>query len=140
LREFGPRIDPDFYEQKVTKEAKKLQTSEFFAVNSRLKPLDGKPAQICAALGYFMPRVFIPSQLRDLTGGLAEVEAPGQSVRDVVAALELKFSGIRERLCRGDELAPNLQVSIDGVFSRRGLDAKVGPASEVHFLPVFGGG
>ena len=50
------------------------------------------------------------------------------------------FPGIEQRLCAGGEFAPNLQVSIDDVLSRRGLDARVQPASEVHFLPVFGGG
>jgi hypothetical protein len=61
-------------------------------------------------------------------------------VRDVIADLELQFPGIQDRLCRDGNLSPALQVSIDGVFSRRGLDARVEPASEIHFLPVFGGG
>jgi molybdopterin synthase sulfur carrier subunit len=87
-----------------------------------------------------MPRVFIPAQLRDMTAGVAELEIAGAIVRDVVAELERRFPGIEQRLCAGGELAPNLQVSIDGQLSRRGLDAKVQPASEVHFLPVFGGG
>jgi molybdopterin converting factor small subunit len=87
-----------------------------------------------------MPRVFIPAQLRDLTGGLAEIEAAGATVREVVAVLDQRFPGIAERLCQGGELSPALQVSIDGTLSRRGLDARVPPASEVHFLPVFGGG
>ena len=87
-----------------------------------------------------MPRVFIPFQLRNLTGGQAEIEADGASVRELVAALERRFPGMRERLCQGEELSPALQVSIDGTFSRRGLEARVQPASEVHFLPVFGGG
>ncbi len=87
-----------------------------------------------------MPRVFIPVQLRDLTGGIGEFETPGTTVREVVAELERQFPGIEQRLCAGGELAPSLQVSIDGQLSRRGLDAKVQPASEVHFLPVFGGG
>lgn len=87
-----------------------------------------------------MPRVFIPAQLRDLTGGAAELEVPGDTVRALVQSLEAQHPGIRSRLCREDELSPALQVSIDGQFSRRGLDARVGPQSEVHFLPVFGGG
>lgn len=87
-----------------------------------------------------MPRVFIPPQLRDMTGGLAEVEAAGVSVREIVAALDQRFPGIAQRLCQQGELSPALQVSIDGTLSRRGLDAKVPEASEVHFLPVFGGG
>ena len=87
-----------------------------------------------------MPRVFIPAQLRDLTNGRAEVETAGATVREIVAALDVAFPGMKERLCKEGELAPALQISIDGVFSRRGLDAKVQPSSEVHFLPVFGGG
>jgi molybdopterin converting factor small subunit len=87
-----------------------------------------------------MPRVFIPVQLRELTGGQAEVQLEGQTVRELVEALERRFPGIRERLCQGDELSAALQLSVDGVFRRRGLNVKVQPASEVHFLPVFGGG
>jgi molybdopterin converting factor small subunit len=87
-----------------------------------------------------MPRVFIPAQLRDLTSGRAEVEVHGESVRKVVANLDRQFPGIAERLTGEGELLPALQVSIDGTLSRRGLDAKVPANSEVHFLPVFGGG
>lgn len=87
-----------------------------------------------------MPRVFIPAQLRDLTGGSAELEVAGDTVRALVEALETRYPGIRGRLCRDDELSTALQVSIDGQFSRRGLDARVSSNSEVHFLPVFGGG
>jgi len=87
-----------------------------------------------------MARVFIPSQLRELTGGQAEVAAVGPTVRSLVEDLERQFPGLAERLCQGDSLAPNLQVSIDGTFSRRGLEARVQPDSEIHFLPVFGGG
>ena len=87
-----------------------------------------------------MPRAFIPAQLRDLTGGNAEVEVAGATVREVVAALDRQFPGIAARLTTGGELSPALQVSIDGTLSRRGLDAKVSDKSEVHFLPVFGGG
>ena len=87
-----------------------------------------------------MPRVFIPAQLRDLTGAKAEVEIAGATVREVVSNLDGQFPGIAERLTSDGELAPALQVSIDGTLSRRGLDAKVPANSEVHFLPVFGGG
>ena|GEM_PF-4625339 len=35
---------------------------------------------------------------------------------------------------------PGLQVSIDHRFTRQGLSAELAPNSEVHFLPVIGGG
>jgi len=87
-----------------------------------------------------MPRVFIPAQLRDLTSGQAELESVGETVREVVAALDKKFPGLQDRLCRGDDLSPSLQVSINSALSRRGLDTRVQPNSEIHFLPIFGGG
>ncbi|MFN0020195.1 MAG: MoaD/ThiS family protein [Pirellulaceae bacterium] len=87
-----------------------------------------------------MPLVFIPAQLRGLTGGAAQIELLATNVREVVELLEARFPGIKERLCQGGELAPGLQLSIDHVMSSRGLRTKLKPSSEVHFLPAFGGG
>ena len=39
-----------------------------------------------------------------------EVAVEGGTVREVVDALDRQFPGIKERLCRGDALAPGLQV------------------------------
>lgn len=87
-----------------------------------------------------MPVVYIPRPLRELTGGAAEVTAEGGTVREVVEDLDRRFPGIKQRLCRGDALAPGIQVSIDDVMTTRGLRASVRPESEVHFLPAIGGG
>ena len=87
-----------------------------------------------------MPTVFIPVQMRDLTHGLAQVVTDGDTVAAVVDALECRFPGIRQRLCQGDSLAPGLQVAVDATVTGRGLRSKLQPASEVHFLPAFGGG
>ena len=87
-----------------------------------------------------MATVFIPAQLRALTGGVDRVEAAGESVRQVIASLEAAHPGLGSRLQKEDALAPGLAVSIDGVFTNRGLAAKVGPTSEIHFLPAIGGG
>lgn len=87
-----------------------------------------------------MARVFIPSQWRDLTGGVAELELPGSSLGQIVDGLEARFPGVAERLCPAGEIAPGLAVSIDGTVTSRGLRARVGPQSEVHVLPAIGGG
>jgi molybdopterin synthase sulfur carrier subunit len=87
-----------------------------------------------------MARVFIPTQLRELSGGAGEVELAGATVRQIVSALEQRFPGMAARLMRDEELSPSLQVSVDGVMSTRGLMTAVGPGSEVHFLPAIGGG
>ena len=86
-----------------------------------------------------MATIFIPAPLQDLTGGLAEVELEAVSLGEVIARLEARFPGIKDRLCDDDQLSPALQASIDHVMTRQ-LHADVGPDSEVHFLPAIGGG
>ncbi len=87
-----------------------------------------------------MVKVFIPPLLRDATSELDEVEVAGNSVRQVVAALESRFPGICERLCDGDHLRPGIVVAVNGTVSSVGLLQKVPDGSEVHFLPALGGG
>ena len=87
-----------------------------------------------------MPTVFIPAQLKSLTGGVSQVKMEADNIRQVIEQLEQQFPGIRDRLCDGDELAPTLQVSVDSSMSSRGLRTRVADAREVHFLPVIGGG
>jgi molybdopterin synthase sulfur carrier subunit len=87
-----------------------------------------------------MATVFIPPQLRDLTGGAAQAEVAAGSLRNVIAQLEAQHPGIAARLADGDHLAAGLAVSIDGVMTTRGLLEKIDPESEVHFLPAIGGG
>ena len=87
-----------------------------------------------------MPTVFIPAQLRSLTGGHSQVEVDASTVGEAIAQLDLRFAGIRARLCQENELLPGLQISINERFSRQGLSASLLPDSELHFLPVIGGG
>ena len=87
-----------------------------------------------------MPRVFIPTMLQPLTKGVKEVRVEAKNVRQIVDALEVKFPGIKERLVEDGQLMPNLAVSVDGEMGRLGLMEKVGPDSEVHFIPAIGGG
>ena len=87
-----------------------------------------------------MAIVFIAPQHRDLTGGVDRAQVPGGTLAQVIAALDERFPGLSARLRTADGLAPGLAASIDGSFTNRGLWAKVGEASEVHFLPAIGGG
>jgi len=87
-----------------------------------------------------MPRVWIPPLLRELTGDQETVSVPGATVRQVIDAMEAAYPGVRARLCDGDRLRPGLSVVVDGKVSRRGLGHPLDEASEVHFVPVVGGG
>jgi sulfur-carrier protein len=87
-----------------------------------------------------MAKVFIPSQWRDLTAGQVECEVSGNSLREVIAALDARYPGLAQRACRQGAIDSSLAVSIDGAITSRGLLASVGSTSEVHFLPAIGGG
>ncbi len=87
-----------------------------------------------------MATVFVPPQLRDVTGGADRIEASGATVREVIDEFEARFPGIAARLLDGEHLAAGLAVSIDGTLSNRGLQAAIGKDSELHFLPALGGG
>jgi len=88
-----------------------------------------------------MARVYIPTQMRDLTDGCQYVDLDGnRSVRQVIRELDKKFPGIAERVIDGDRLTAGLAVSIDGDVSTLGLLARIGPDSEVHIVAAIGGG
>lgn len=87
-----------------------------------------------------MALVWIPSLLRELTEGLESVTASGSTIAQIIVDLERQYPGIRERLCRGDELRPGLAIIVDNQATTLGLRAAVKPESEVHFLPAIGGG
>ena len=87
-----------------------------------------------------MPTVFIPAQLRELSGGTQSIELEAENVREIVYQLDAMFPGFKDRICIDGNISPSLQVSIDSVMTSRGMIAKVQPHSEVHFIPAIGGG
>jgi sulfur-carrier protein len=99
-----------------------------------------KPLPCFNDINFAMARVFLQPQLRDLTGGAAEVSAAGSTLRQVITALDQDYPGIAGRLLRDGSLVAGIAVSIDGVISARGMLAPVAADSEIHFLPAIGGG
>lgn len=89
-----------------------------------------------------MPHIFIPSLLRPLARGLADVAVPGATVREVIDALDAQYPGLKARLVDLEEnrLRRNIAVVVDGVSSREGLRQKLAENSEVHFVPAISGG
>ena len=78
--------------------------------------------------------------MRDLTDGRAQISVPGETVGDVIAALDRAYPGIQGRLCKGDRLDPAIMISVDGRGARLGLLEPVEEQSEVLFLPAVAGG
>lgn len=87
-----------------------------------------------------MATVYIPAQLRELTGGRATVEAAGATVRDIINDLERQWPGLAARLTDGGRLRQNISVAIDGEISPVGLLESVPPKAEVHFVTAIKGG
>lgn len=87
-----------------------------------------------------MPTLFIPTPLRDLTQGKASVTVSASSVREAIQSLEAEFPGIKERLCQGDRIRPNISVFVDGQVSHLKMRERLEENSEVHFVIAISGG
>ena len=88
-----------------------------------------------------MAIVFIPSLMRDLTGGVDKVTVEGATLRQVINALEAAHPGTKDRLVDAEgRIQEGLAVAIDGETTHLGLIEPVKETSEIHFIPAIGGG
>lgn len=87
--------------------------------------------------------VMIPTPLRQLTGGAAEVTATGSTVSELIANLEQQHPGLKNRLCDDDgDLRRFVNLYVDGEDIRfiDGLATPVKPGSKVSIVPAIAGG
>jgi molybdopterin synthase sulfur carrier subunit len=87
--------------------------------------------------------VRIPTQLRTLAGGAAEVSVDGTTVGAVLAALDKAHPGFRGRLFDdGGELRRfvNVFVADEDVRFLGGLDTPVADGTTVSIVPAVAGG
>lgn len=87
--------------------------------------------------------VRIPTILRNLTGGAAEVSAEGATLGEVIDKLEGAHPGIRARLL--DEQGKvrrfvNLYVGDEDVRFAQGLDTPTPGGTQVSIIPAVAGG
>jgi molybdopterin synthase sulfur carrier subunit len=88
-------------------------------------------------------RVRIPTPLRTLTGGAAEVNVGGSSLADLIAQLETEYPGMEQRLKdENGELRRfvNLYVNGEDVRFLQGLDTQLKTGDEVSIVPAVAGG
>jgi molybdopterin synthase sulfur carrier subunit len=90
-----------------------------------------------------MAKVRIPTQLRELSGGQSEVAVAGDTVADVLAALDTAHPGFRDRLF--DDAGKlrrfvNVFVADEDVRFLEGLDTKVRDDQTVSIVPAVAGG
>jgi molybdopterin synthase sulfur carrier subunit len=87
--------------------------------------------------------VRIPTQLRTLSGGQAEVAVEGDTVRDVLAALDKAHPGFRGRLFDDEgklRRFVNVFVADEDVRFLQGLDTPVETGQTVSIVPAVAGG
>ena len=90
-----------------------------------------------------MATVRIPTQLRTLSGGAAEVAVEGSTVGEVLAALEASHPGFSARLFDDDgglRRFVNVFVADEDVRFADGLDTKVEAGQTVSIIPAVAGG
>ena len=89
-----------------------------------------------------MANVRIPPTLRTETGGSAEVQVEGRTVRELLDDLASRFPSLGQQILRDGDVAPFVNVYLDGedVRTRGGLDSQVDERSSVILLPAVAGG
>jgi cysteine synthase B len=88
-------------------------------------------------------RVRIPPTLRSEVAGAREVQASGDTLREVLSDLADRFPALgRQVLEDGNGIAPFVNVYVDSedVRTLQGLDTPVGAGSTVILLPAMAGG
>jgi len=85
--------------------------------------------------------VRIPPTLRTEVGGERQVEAFGESVRDVLEDLARRYPALQPQLFEDGELAPFVNVYLGGedVRTLEGLDTSV-DGQPIILLPAMAGG
>jgi sulfur-carrier protein len=88
-------------------------------------------------------RVGIPPALLGRTGNRRWVHVSGDTVRDIIEALERDYPGLRFNICHETgELRPFVNIFVDGEEVRYldGLDTAVPRGATIHVIHSMAGG
>ena len=89
-----------------------------------------------------MTTVRIPPTLRPEVGGERQVPARGEPVRELLDDLTSRFPGLRAQLVEDDDIAPFVNVYVEGedVRTLDGIETPVREGATVILLPAMAGG
>ena len=90
-----------------------------------------------------MAQVRIPTPLRRLTKGEAEVSVDGDTVAAIIDGLEADYPGLKERICddQGEvRRFVNIYVNDEDVRFLDGTETKTGSDDIVSIIPAIAGG
>ena len=87
--------------------------------------------------------VRVPTQLRSLTGGNAEVSVEAATVGEALKALDAAHPGLGERIFNEDGMLRrfvNVFVDDEDVRFQQGLETAVQPGQTISIVPAVAGG
>lgn len=86
--------------------------------------------------------VRIPTPLRSLTQGQAEVQEEGNSVRELIDNLEVRYNGLKERLCEGQDIRRfiNIYVNDEDIRFLQGTATPLKAGDRISIVPAIAGG
>ena len=87
-----------------------------------------------------MALVFIPSLMRQVTGGKDRVEVEGRNLREIVNNLEQEFPGMKDLLVSAGDVRDGVALAVNGEPTEVGLMMDVPEGAEVQILPAIAGG
>ena len=86
-----------------------------------------------------MPQVFLPALWQPVAGA-PMLELPGETVGELVDALVALYPSLQPAIVFEGRLRSGVAVAVDGEVALDGLQEKVSPAAEVHFVMAIKGG
>jgi sulfur-carrier protein len=85
-------------------------------------------------------RVRIPSQLHSYTHGCAELDGTGQTIAELLEALNSAYPGLRFRIIdEQDRIRPHIRFFVNRELIRT-IAYPIGPDDEVHIICAISGG
>lgn len=90
-----------------------------------------------------MATVRIPTPLRKYTAGQEEVAAAGATIGAILADLEAKHPGIKERICDDSGAVRrfvNIFANSEDIRFLQSLDTPVKDSDEISIVPAIAGG
>ncbi len=87
--------------------------------------------------------VRIPTPIRRVTNGEDKVTVSGDTLKQIIEAMEEQYPGIKARLCddKGDLRSfVNIYINGEDVRFLSGIDSPVNSGDEVSIIPAVAGG
>jgi sulfur-carrier protein len=85
-------------------------------------------------------RVHVPSPLFSYTGGQRQVDADGESLAELLAALDGRYPGMRHRIVdEQDRVRPHIRFFVNGEMAGD-LEHALRPEDEVMIVAALSGG